>query len=134
VAVSQQHARAAYLVDGDLDSRWLSGAPQSGAEWIDVRFAAPTDVARIEMVGSVRTLYDYPRRLAIEGVDASGATHALFEGSIVSALMVGLAADELSPHAAIDLPPNRSTRVRLRPTVPSDRWWSVHELEVWERR
>lgn len=133
VDVSVSHSRAAYLVDGDLETRWLSGGPQNGEEWIAIRLPQPTDVARVELVTAGRSLYDYPRHLVIDGTDAAGASRPLFEGSVVSQLMQALAIDEQFPHVMIDLPPNRSVVLRLRQTAQGDRWWSIHELMLWKR-
>jgi hypothetical protein len=128
IDVSQQHMRAEYLIDGDLESRWLSGGPQNGDEWIEVRLPRATDVARVELTGSARTLYDYPMRLRIE---SDG--RALFDGRIVEQLVEALAVDEAHPRLTIDLPPNSTTRLRISQTGQSNHWWSVHELAIYDR-
>jgi len=50
---SQQRSRLEFLVDGDLDTRWVSGGPQNGGEWLELRFDHPIDVARIALVTGV---------------------------------------------------------------------------------
>ncbi|HET9763505.1 MAG TPA: hypothetical protein VFR50_08320, partial [Casimicrobiaceae bacterium] len=63
---SLQRSRAEFLIDGDLDTRWLSGSPQAGDEWIELYLGEPADVARVEIVTAARSLYDYPRHIAVE--------------------------------------------------------------------
>ena len=62
---SQQRSRAEFLIDGDLDTRWLSGTPQVGDEWIEIVLKMPTDVARVTLTNGARSLYDYPRHIVI---------------------------------------------------------------------
>ena len=129
---SAQEERIALVADGDIETRWLTGEPQTGDEWIDVQLARAADVARVRLESARRSLIDYPRRLAIDAIDRSGTTRTLFDGSIVDRLIEGLAVDERRAPVTIDLPPNRTVRLRIRQTGQSDRWWSLHELEVWE--
>jgi len=129
---SHQRSRLEFLTDGDLDTRWLSGGPQGGDEWIELRFAQPTDVARVTIVSSARSLYDYPRHLVVESLGA-GEPRPLFDGSIVSNLIQAVAVNEQYPAVAIDVPSNHSQAIRLRQTAEGDRWWSIHELRVWKR-
>jgi hypothetical protein len=125
---SQQRSRAEFLIDGDLDTRWLSGGPQGGDEWIELQLPHPTDVARVTLTTAPRSLYDYPRHLVIE---SDG--RPMFDGSVVSSLVEALAIDERYPAVSIDLPPNMTTRLRIRQTAQSDRWWSVHEVTLFRR-
>ncbi len=129
---SHQRSRLEFLLDGDLDTRWLSGGPQAGDEWIELRFAHPVDVARIGLLSEARSQYDYPRHLAIDSI-ADGQATPLFDGSIVAKLIQAVAIDEQRPEVDVDLPPNLSAAVRLRQTAQADRWWSIHELRVWTR-
>ena len=130
---SAQGDRIALVADGDIETRWLTGEPQSGDEWIDVQLAHEANVARIRLETARRSLSDYPRRVAIDAIDPSGAARTVFDGPIVDKLIEALADDERRAPVTIDLPPNRTTRLRIRQTGQSDRWWSVHELEVWVR-
>ncbi|HZR25514.1 MAG TPA: discoidin domain-containing protein [Vicinamibacterales bacterium] len=133
VTVSHQRSRAELLTDGDLDTRWLSGDPQGGNEWIEVQLPRPTDVSGVSLVTAERSLYDYPRHLVIESVDADGKIATLFDGSVVSKLIEALAISERYPDITIPLPPNHATALRIRQTAESNRWWSVHELRLWRR-
>jgi hypothetical protein len=126
---SQQHSRAEFLIDGDRDTRWLTGEPQNGSEWIELTLREPADIAAVDLTTAARTLYDYPRHVMVE---SDG--HTVFDGSIVSSLVQALAVDEQFPTVTIELPPNRTTRLRVRQTAQSDRWWSVHEVTLYRRQ
>jgi hypothetical protein len=124
--------RLPFLFDGDPDSRWLSGPPQSGDEWISLRFDRTRNVAAIRLQIAERSYGDYPRELAIDSIDDRSTT--LFRGSVLPALALGLLADGRYPVITLPLPPNRSRELRLRQLGKAGRFfWSIHELEVWER-
>jgi hypothetical protein len=134
VDASHQRSRVEFLTDGDLDTRWLSGGPQGGDEWIELRLPRATDVARLAIISAARSQYDYPRHVIVESIDESGRTQPLFDGSLVSKLIDALAVNEQYPQVTIDLPANHSAAIRIRQTDQSDRWWSVHELRMWSRQ
>ncbi len=134
VRVSTQQDRAPLLVDGDLDTRWMTGVPQAGGEWIELRFKAPIDVARLDLAASPRAIADYPRHLVIESIDGTGSIGTLFDGSVVAPLVEAVARDEHHPTIAIELGGNRSAALRIRQTGRSTSWWSVFEVGVWQRR
>lgn len=125
--------RLPFLFDGDVDSRWLTGPPQSGDEWIALRFDRPRDVAAVRLRIAERSYGDYPRELAIEST-GGGQPTTLFLGSVLPALAHGLVADGKNPGITLQLPPNRSRELRLRQLGKAGAFfWSIHELEVWER-
>jgi len=129
---STHEERLPMLVDGDIDTRWLTGERQNGGEWIEVELARPANIALIRLDNSRRSLPDYPRHVVIESVDAGGAIHTMFDGAIVDRLIEALAVDERRAPVTIDLPPNRSQRLRIRQTEAASDWWSIHELELFE--
>ena len=47
VSASGHEDRLPLLFDRDIDTRWLSGDPQDGGEWIAVRFPHAVDVGRV---------------------------------------------------------------------------------------
>ena len=49
--------------DGDGDTRWLTGRPQNGDEWIRIAFDRTRDVSAIELQTAARSFGDYPREL-----------------------------------------------------------------------
>jgi len=125
--------RLPLLFDGDRDTRWLTGAPQDGSEWIEVRFDAPRNVAIVRMQTAERSFGDYPRELAIDSIGADGE-RTLFRGSILPPFARGFLARHTYPEIDIVLPDNRSQSLRIRQLGRTDRmFWSIHGLEMFER-
>ena len=135
--VTASHAadRIPLMFDGDIETRWLTGTRQTGAEWLEIELREPTDIGRIRFETSPRGLVDYPRHLVVESIEGSGPPRRLFDGSILARLITSLVIDEGRAPVDIVLPPNRTTTLRLRQMGETHRWfWSVHELSVWTRR
>ena len=63
---SHTEDRLQYLVDGDVNTDWLTGGRQQGGEWISVTFDRSRDVARLRLDLHRRAFGDYPRELRIE--------------------------------------------------------------------
>ena len=130
---SDEEGRLPFLFDRDRDSRWLTGARQSGREWIELALDRPRDVALVRMQTAERSFGDYPRELAIDVVEDSG-TRTLFRGSVMPAFGRGLGVDYKYPPIDIALPPNHARTIRLRQLGTTDRmFWSIHELQLWAR-
>ncbi len=127
--------RLSWIVDGDPDSRWLSGRPQDGHEWLALTFDRPRDVARLGVTVTDRSLGDYPRGLRIESTRGGEAPRVLFDGSVLAALGRAILAAPTRPVMSLDLPPNESTTMTLRQTGTTESWyWSIDELQVWTRQ
>jgi len=123
--------RLPLLFDGDPDSRWLTGRPQSGDEWLALDFDRPRDVAGVRLQLGARSFGDYPRELAIEGA----ARRLLFRGSVLPQLARGIIANGDYPFIDIALPPNASKTLRLSQRGSAHTFfWSIHELQVMERK
>jgi hypothetical protein len=133
VRASGHEDRVPLMFDGDIDTRWISGDPQDGGEWIEIRFPHEVDVARLRFETSPRSVTDYPRRLAIDSANSAGAATTLFAGTVVDRFIAALATDELSAPVIIDLPRNRTATLRIQQAGRGTNWWSVHELTLWER-
>ena len=133
VSASGHEDRLPLLFDGDIDTRWLSGDPQDGGEWIEIRFPRPVDVGRVQLETAPRSVVDYPRRLAIDSLDESRAARNLFDGAVVERLITAIVADEQRAPIAIGLPRNRTSTLRIRQAARGSNWWSIHELRLWER-
>jgi len=58
--------RLRFALDGNLDTKWLSAAPQSGSEWLRVEFGRDVDVGRVAILTSRFGVGDYPRALLVE--------------------------------------------------------------------
>ena len=132
-SASQSSDRLPLLFDGNRDTRWLTGARQTGREWIELAFDAPRRVAAVRMQTAERSFGDYPRELAIDVLE-EGGSRTVFRGSVLVAFGRGLAASEKYPTIEIPLPDNRATGLRLRQLGLTDSlYWSIHELEILER-
>jgi hypothetical protein len=121
-------------VDGDAATRWLSGAPQDGTEWIQVAFDRTRRPAFLRLAMDRRSYGDYPRRLEVEG-SLDGATFTpLVAGSVLTPLALSLVERPVSPRIDLVLPPTEVRYLRLRQTGRAVRnwYWSVHEIRVWE--
>jgi len=137
---SAMHARSSHspdrlplLFDGDRDTRWLTGRPQIGSEWIEVAFDSPRHVAMVRMQTAERSFGDYPRELAIDAIE-TGGDRTLFRGSVLPQFGRGLAGNLTYPTIDIPLPDNEARAIRLRQLGTTDRlFWSIHELELRER-
>jgi len=125
--------RIPLMFDGDFDTRWVSGGPQQGDEWIALDFDRPRDIAAVGLRMAERSWSDYPRDLAVDSINDRQAV-GLVRGSVLPALTQAILADGKYPLIRIQLPPNRTSTLRLRQMGTTRRlFWSIHELEVWER-
>ncbi|MCU1381651.1 MAG: hypothetical protein JWL71_348 [Acidobacteria bacterium] len=126
--------RLAMAFDGDSDTRWLTGRPQSGDEWIRMQFDRPRNLSRIELQTAARSFGDYPRQLTVESAASDGTTSVLYQGAMLVPYGQALASGGPRPAIVIDFPPNRTSTLTIRQTGRTRRWfWSIHELAVYER-
>jgi hypothetical protein len=131
VETSQQTERAAFLVDGDNDSRWI--AVQDGSATIAARFREPRDIGRIDLQLAQRSLMDYPRDLQIDAEDGEGRVRTLYRAIPFPEFIAGFLRERSYPSLRIDLPRNDTVILRVRDVATYDAWWSVHELRLWRR-
>ncbi len=126
--------RLGLAFDGDPDTRWLTARRQTGDEWIQLEFDAAHDLALVRLAIARRSFGDYPRRLRIESSLDGETFQTLFQGIPLTELLQGLVRDGSYPTIDIALPPNRTRLLRIRQTGQTRSfYWSVHELDVWER-
>jgi hypothetical protein len=132
-SASESADRIPNLFDGDRDTRWIAGiGGQDGSSWLRVALAHPADVARIELQIAERSIGDYPRVLRIDGEDAAGRSHLLYEASPYPEFAAALVRDGRYPNLIVPIPHNGDTvAVWIRQTAPSAASWSVHELRLW---
>jgi hypothetical protein len=125
--------RLPFLFDGDSDTRWLSGLPQHGDEWVALELDRPRDISAIHIRMATRSAGDYPRELAVDAVSDTG-TRTLFHGSVLPAFTRGILASGSYPDIDLALPSNQTAVLRLRQLGTAGRFfWSIHELQLWER-
>ena len=134
VTTSDAPDRIARMLDGDKGTRWFIDRPQDGRFWIRVGFDRPRDVSRIVFYLDWRSVGDYPRDLVIESdASAAGGMVKLYEGDVLGALGRSIAVPGATPRIEIDLPGNVTQTLIIRQTGSSRRWWSIHELELYDR-
>jgi hypothetical protein len=120
--------------DNDGDTRWLTGRPQNGDEWIRIAFDRPRDVSAIELQTAARSFGDYPRELRVESEDGDGTTHVLYHEPMLVPYGRTLAPNVPQPALVVGLPSNRTRTLTIRQTGRTRRWfWSIHELGIFER-
>ena len=66
-------------------------------------------------------------------MDEAGRARIVFDDVIVDRLIEALARDERYPIVDIDVPSNRTMRLKISQTAQARTWWAVHELIVWQR-
>ncbi len=141
VSVSDAPSRIDRMLDGDINTRWLSGRPQVGDEWIDIAFERPQPLALVRLEMADASGGDYPRELVVEGRPegeaGSGGPHApvtLYRGRTLPLMLLGLLREPARAPIEIPLPPISLSGLRLRQTGHAQPWfWSVNELVLCAR-
>jgi hypothetical protein len=134
ITASAMPERLPAAFDKDLRTRWFTGAPQTGQEWIRLEFARETDVARLVFDMDAVGVGDYPRRLSIEAEAADGVRRTVFSGSIVPQIIEGIAAAAGHAPAVVDLPPNATRVLWIRQLGQTRAWyWGINEMAVYRR-
>jgi hypothetical protein len=135
MAASAMPDRLRFALDGNIDTKWLSAAPQSGAEWVRLTFGEDHDIGRLVILTNRNGVGDYPRGLLVESETADGSRMTLYAGSFLPALLRGMATGAAGAPAVLDLPSNRSRALWIRQTGRSVKWqWAIHDLQVFQRR
>lgn len=131
LAVSAFRGDVAAMVDGNPRTRWLSGSPQDGTEWIEVGLASTLPVTGVRLLLTGRSLNDYPRTLAVDVWSSDGRVETVVAASVLPQLGAGLRAAPATPAIELRWSPRPVRMLRLRQTGRSARWyWSVHELDI----
>ena len=120
-------------LDGDPDTRWVSGRRQTGDEWIELHFDRARDVRRLRLDMASRSFGDYPRGVSIESVGEAEQVESVYSGSVLPHLLQGLLRDSKRMPIEVTLPSNQTRVLRIRQTGQTRAaFWSIHELSVWE--
>jgi hypothetical protein len=134
-AASAMADRLRFAFDGNLDTKWHSGAPQAGSEWVRLTFGRDVDIGRVVVRTGRSGVGDYPRGLLIESETGDGSRMTLFSGSFLPALVRGLSTGARDAPAVLDLPSNGTRTLWIRQTGRSPTWqWAIQELQIYERR
>ena len=133
-STSKAQERLNLAFDGNYDTRWLSGAPQRGDEWIELRFRKPTDIAHLRLWMHKRSFGDYPRQLLVEGTSDGTTYTELHQGRGFPRLLLGMINHSNFIPIDVSLSPNASHALRLRQIGTTKTfYWSIHEIELWTR-
>jgi hypothetical protein len=119
------------LVDRNPATRWLTGRPQNGLDYVEVRLPRRFQVigARLQLLG--RSLNDYPRGLEVSVSRDGDQYQTVFAGSVLPALAFGLRRAPRSPTIDLRWPGAETQVVRLHQRGGCSRWyWSIHELRI----
>jgi hypothetical protein len=120
--------------DGDLRTRWFTGAPQTGREWLRVEFARELDLGRIVFDMDHVGVGDYPRTLSVESEAGDGVRRTLFAGPIVAHLIEGMATTPGHAPVILDLPPNTTRVLWIRQLGLTRTWyWGINEMALFRR-
>jgi hypothetical protein len=130
---SDRRDRLAYMLDGDLKTRWTSRYPQTGREWIRVRFAKSVNL-RLVHIEHGDSITGYPRAVRIETAASDTEPPVTqYEGTIVPQFGQGLVRDPRRAPIDVVLPRNRTSILWIRQTGRTSAGrWSIHEIEFWE--
>ena len=133
-SASDSSDRLSLAFDRDVDTRWLTGRPQNGDEWITIEFDRTRDVSAIELQTASRSFGDYPRELEVESVGEDGSRTVLYRSPMLIPYGRTLAQSGSQPALVVNLPGNHTRTLTIRQTGRTRRWfWSIHELGIYER-
>ena len=133
-SASDSSDRLSLAFDRDVDTRWLTGRPQNGDEWISIEFDRTRDVSTIELQTASRSFGDYPRELQVESVAEDGGRTELYRSPMLIPYGLALAQSGSQPALVVNLPRNRTRTLTIRQTGRTRRWfWSIHELGIYVR-
>ena len=134
VAVSHGGDRTDSMLDGNLDTRWLTAHNQEGGERIEITFDRTRDVGQVRLQMAWRGLGDYPRGLRIESSEDGEIFDVVYEGGVLTQLLRGIVSRGGYAPIDIALPTNRTRTLRILQTgTTRTGYWSIHELELSER-
>jgi hypothetical protein len=117
------------MLDGDVTTRWTSGAPQRGGEWVIADLGSSQAIGAIELQMGMSPA-DYPRGLAIDTSEDEVRWTAAFRGPVAAQAVRG-AIDDPRTLPIIVATDGRGRYVRLTQFGRDEElWWSLPELRV----
>jgi hypothetical protein len=118
------------LIDGDLTTRWSTGAPQRGGEMLSIDLGIIRRVSGTQIaLGEFR--HDAPRRLVVEGSLDGERWTELWEGGRGALTLLAAIDVPVRLPLRVEFPPAEARYVRLRQTGSDPVfYWSVAELAV----
>jgi hypothetical protein len=133
-AASHNGALAGRLLDNDRRTRWYSGKPQSGDEWIQVTLDRTRLVTHVRLEMERRSFGDYPRHLLVEASDDGRTFTRVHDDGALASLAATVVSRPQQPDIDIPIAPTAARVLRIRQTGRTPRmwFWAVHEVRVWE--
>jgi hypothetical protein len=107
----------ANMTDGDLATRWSSGAGQAPGSWVSIDLGAAQEFNQVVM-DSGTSPGDYVRTYQVETSPDGATWTAIARGQGSTGEMV------------IPLPPTTTRYLRIVSEASSGSWWSIHELNL----
>jgi F5/8 type C domain len=134
LSASHNAERILAAADGQAGTRWVSGMPQNGTEWIRVDFDRVRRPTFVRLVMDRRSFADYPRGLDVEGSVDGNVFTPLAQGPVVTPFALSLIERPFEPRIDRALPRMDVRALRLRQTgrTPRQWYWSVHEIRLFE--
>jgi hypothetical protein len=121
VSSHSSDSAASNLTDNSA-TRWTSGKPQAGDEWLQIDFGAVVNLRRINLQQGTDSANDYPRSYAVyvsnSALDSSGPVRASGTGTsgVTTTILLSSVAS--------------GRYLYLKQLGTSLSWWSIEELEV----
>ena len=122
-SVTGSSSGASAAIDGDLDTRWTSGAAQAGSEWIQIDLGSPTLMSRITLDAGP-SANDWPASYEVL-VSDNGTTWrsvAAASGSPTTAVSQEITTTRFAPQVA--------RYVRVEQEGARSNWWSIAEINL----
>ena len=120
VASASVGSGPANVLDGNVDTRWTTGASQTSGQWFQVDMGLARTFNKIVLY-SGKSVNDYPR-----GYQVNVSTDGVNWGSPVT---MGAGAPTTTP---ITFPTQTARYIRVTQTgSASGIWWSIHEFNVY---
>lgn len=112
----------ARAIDGDIATRWSTGANQANGQWFQVDMGATNTFYQI-VLDVTSSSGDYPRGYRVNvSNDGSNWGYAVATGAGSSAV------------TTISFTTNTARHIRVTQTGNSGPWWSIHEFNVYGTR
>lgn len=109
-----------YMIDGDVATRWKSGADQTPGMWVQLDLGARMTINNVTL--------DTAKNDAAEGDYPRGYTVQLSDDGSTWAQVASGAGTVKATN--ISFPPAAGRYVRITQTGAGDKWWSIGELKV----
>ena len=118
------------VTDGNRNSRWDSGGPQNGSEWIAFDLGAAHRVRGL-MLAVGPGFRDYPRAVAIDVSLDGQIWTTIFEGRSAARAVAGAHHDPRNVPIMFWFPPSDARWIRARQTGRTEKFpWSISEAAV----